>query len=129
MEPKHPDTEQRGLLCHIVTPIGMLGYGFDNNDLEKGIEIALATNAPTAIIVDAGSTDGGPNTLALGGKITPRSSYERDLRKLIRAVKVYRVPLLISSAGRDGSDAHVEEVLGIIDEIQGSEDQRLKNIL
>jgi hypothetical protein len=123
MHCNHPDTEKPGLLCQIVTPIGMLGYGFDVDDLEKGLGIALATNAPTAIIIDSGSTDGGPNKLALGEMTTPRSSYERDFRKLIRAVKTYRVPLLISSAGGDGSDAHVKEFLDIIDEIQGSEDQ------
>ncbi|PCG89106.1 Protein of unknown function DUF1446 [Penicillium occitanis (nom. inval.)] len=123
MDPTHPDTEKAGLLCQIVSPIGMLGYGFDVNDLEHGLEITLSTNAPTAIIIDSGSTDGGPNKLALGGTTTPRSSYERDLRKLIRAVKIYRVPLLISSAGGDGSDAHVKEFLDIIDEIQQSDDQ------
>ncbi|KAF4965476.1 hypothetical protein F66182_18020, partial [Fusarium sp. NRRL 66182] len=125
MDLNHPDTAQTGLLCQIVTPIGMLGYGFDVNDLEKGLEIALGNDAPTAIIIDSGSTDGGPNKLALGETTTPRSSYERDLRKLIRAVKMYRVPLLISSAGGDGSDAHVKEFLDIIDEIQRSEDQEL----
>lgn len=119
-----PDAEKPDLLCQIITPIGMLGYGFDVNDLEKGLEIALLTNTPTAIIIDSGSTDGGPNKLALGSTTTPRSSYERDLRKLIRAVKTFSVPLLISSAGGDGSDAHVKEFLDIIDEIQRSEDQQ-----
>lgn len=61
MDPTHPDTEKAGLLCQIVTPIGMLGYGFDVNDVEKGLGITLSTNAPTAIIIDSGSTDGGPN--------------------------------------------------------------------
>lgn len=107
-------------LCQIVTPIGMLGYGFDEAHLEHGIELALKVDAPTAIILDSGSTDGGPAKLALGSMTTPRSSYIRDLRKLIHAVQTYRVPLLISSAGGDGSDAHVKEFLNIVGEILSS---------
>lgn len=110
-------------LCHIVTPIGMLGYGFCCPDLEKGLEIALQSGSPTAIILDSGSTDSGPAKLALGSMTCPRSAYERDLRQLIRAVKKYCVPLLISSAGGDGSDAHVKEFLDIIREILESSDQ------
>lgn len=47
----------------------------------------------------------------------PRSAYERDLRQLIRLVQHYHVPLLISSAGGDGSDAHVNVFLEIIREV------------
>ncbi|KAJ5984540.1 hypothetical protein N7481_006639 [Penicillium waksmanii] len=111
-------------LCHIVTPIGMLGYGFSTPDLEKGLEIALQSGTPTAIILDSGSTDSGPAKLALGSMTCPRSAYERDLRQLICAVKKYRVPLLISSAGGDGSDAHVKEFLDIIRETLEAPDQR-----
>lgn len=111
-------------LCQIITPIGMLGYGIDTKDLEKGLEISLGTDAPTAIILDSGSTDSGPSKLALGSMTCPRSSYERDLKQLIHAVQTYRVPLLISSAGGDGSDAHVKEFLDIIGEILASPDQR-----
>lgn len=110
-------------LCHIVTPIGMLGYGFSTLDLEKGLEIALRSGSPTAIILDSGSTDSGPAKLALGSMTCPRSVYQRDLRQLICAVKKYRVPLLISSAGGDGSDAHVKEFLDIIRETLDAPDQ------
>ena len=47
----------------------------------------------------------------------PRSAYARDLENLILAVRQYGVPLLISSAGGDGTDDHVNEFLRIIDEI------------
>ncbi|KAJ8103698.1 hypothetical protein POJ06DRAFT_6033 [Lipomyces tetrasporus] len=113
----------RGPLCHIVTPIGMLGYGFSAPDLEKGLEIALQSGSPTAIILDSGSTDSGPAKLALGSMTCPRSAYKRDLRQLISAVKQYRVLLLISSAGGDGSDAHVREFLDIVREILEAPDQ------
>lgn len=114
-----------GPLCHIVTPIGMLGYGFCAADLEKGLETALQSGSPTAIILDSGSTDSGPAKLALGSMTCPRSAYERDLRQLISAVKKYRVPLLISSAGGDGTDAHVKEFLDIIQGILKAPDQML----
>lgn len=114
-----------GPLCHIVTPVGMLGYGFSVADLEKGLETALQSGSPTAIILDSGSTDSGPAKLALGSMTCPRSAYERDLRQLISVVKKYRVPLLISSAGGDGTDAHVKAFLDIIQGILKVPGQRL----
>ena len=95
----------------------MLGYGFDEAELELGLGLARRNGSPTAIILDSGSTDSGPAKLALGSMTTPRSSYERDLRKIIAAVKRHRVPLLIGSAGGDGSDAHVKVFLDIISEL------------
>lgn len=110
-------------LCHIVTPVGMLGYGFDEAELNNGLEISLSTGVPTAIILDSGSTDSGPAKLAFGSMTCPRESYERDLRKLVETVQRYRVPLLIGSAGGDGSNAHVKEFLNIISEILESQGQ------
>lgn len=111
-------------LCQIITPIGMLGYGFNVEDVEYGLHLSLETEAPTAIVVDSGSTDSGPAKLALGTMTCPRSAYERDLRQLIRLVRQYRVPLLITSAGGDGSDAHVDEFLDIIRDILEASDPR-----
>ncbi len=103
--------------CHIVTPIGMMGYGFDYDSVRSHLATLVATGTPTAIILDAGSTDGGPTKLALGELTSPRSSYERDLTKLLRLVDEFHVPLIFSSAGGDGSDEHVQKMLEIIDEI------------
>ncbi len=103
-------------LCQIATPSGMLGYDFDEallfNILEK-----RNTTIPTAIVVDSGSTDSGPSKLAMGTMTCPRASYKRDLTKLIQAFLKFRVPILISSAGGDGSNEHVDEFLVIIKEI------------
>lgn len=107
-------------LCCIVTPIGMLGYGFDVAELNHGIELSLAKGVPTAIILDSGSTDGGPEKLALGEMTQPRARYTQDLTKLIDAVCTFRVPLIIGSAGGDGSNAHVDAFLDIITEILSS---------
>ncbi len=103
-------------LCQISTPLGMLGYGLDENLLSASLERMNAT-IPTAIILDSGSTDSGPSKLAMGTMTCPRLSYKRDLTKLIKAALKFRVPLLISSAGGDGSNEHVDEFLIIIKEI------------
>ncbi|KAJ5315141.1 hypothetical protein N7476_005448 [Penicillium atrosanguineum] len=109
-------------LCQIITPIGMLGYGFNMADVEYGLQLSFQKDTPTAIILDSGSTDSGPAKLALGTMTCPRSAYERDLSQLIRIVRQYHVPLLISSAGGDGSDAHTDEFLDIIRDILKASD-------
>ncbi|KIW68419.1 hypothetical protein PV04_04367 [Phialophora macrospora] len=109
------ETPQR--LCNIVTPIGMLGYGLDQDQLDRGVEYCVATGAPTAIILDSGSTDGGPNNLALGTMTTSRQNYKRDLRKILSSSHRFQVPVLISSAGGDGSNEHVEVMANICQEI------------
>lgn len=101
----------------------MLGYGFR----EDWTEAALAScvnDAPTALILDSGSTDSGPSKLALGTTTCPRGAYERDLRKLLRLSMKYRVPVITSSAGGDGSDDHVDLFLEIIRGIADEEANR-----
>jgi hypothetical protein len=119
------DTTPLGLepLCHIITPTGMLGYGFDEFEINDALEYSLKCGVPTAIILDSGSTDSGPTKLALGSMTCPRTSYERDLRKLVNLIVKYRVPILIGSAGGDGSNAHVEELVNIVKEILSSFDK------
>jgi hypothetical protein len=104
-------------LCNIITPVGMLSYGFEEDVIREELEHLKTTNIPTALILDSGSTDSGPTKLALGTMTSPRSSYERDLRKLLSLIHDYHIPLIISSAGGDGQNAHVDEFLNIIQEI------------
>ncbi len=104
-------------LCQIITPVGMLGYGFEESLTEAAIQQFASVSTPTALILDSGSTDSGPSKLALGTMTCPRSSYERDIGKLLRLVVKYNVKLLVSSAGGDGSDEHVDEFIKIIREI------------
>lgn len=111
-------------LCRIITPIGMLGYGFDEAEIQDALESSVQSGIPTAIILDSGSTDSGPAKLALGTMTCPRASYERDLRKLITIIKKYRFPVLIGSGGGDGSDAHVKELVNIVEEILASPDNK-----
>jgi hypothetical protein len=104
-------------LCQILTPVGMLGYGFDETLTRKALQDLEVNLAPTALILDSGSTDGGPLKLAVGSMTTPRSAYERDFKKLMALSHEFHVPIIISSAGGDGADAHVDEFLNIIEEI------------
>ncbi|RVX67750.1 hypothetical protein B0A52_07873 [Exophiala mesophila] len=70
-------------ICQIVTPVGMFGYGFSEEWTEAALAKCVESTAPTAIILDAGSTDSGPTKLALGTTTCPYDAYERDFRKLI----------------------------------------------
>ena len=104
-------------LCQIITPVGMLGYGFDESLTKQALDSLKESPAPTALVLDSGSTDGGPLKLATGSMTAPRSAYERDFAKLLSLSHEFHVPVIISSAGGDGSDAHVDEFLDIIKEI------------
>ncbi|KAH8551562.1 hypothetical protein BGW37DRAFT_44703 [Umbelopsis sp. PMI_123] len=95
----------------ILTPIGMLGYGYSNTLVYKGLSMGAQ-----AIILDSGSTDSGPQKLAIGETTCPRESYVRDLSTLLDACWHHRVKVIIGSAGGDGSNAHVDEFVEIIDE-------------
>lgn len=109
--------------CNIITPVGMLGFGLHADQTDAALAAKIPNGAPTAIILDAGSTDGGPEKLALGNMTIPRETYVRDLKKLIPLVWKYKVPLIFSSAGGDGSDEHVEEMLEIVREVCEAENQ------
>ena len=110
-------------VCHIITPVGMLGYGFNEEWTEAALD-RCASDAPTALILDSGSTDSGPSKLALGSTTCPRGAYERDLRKLIRLSVKYHAPVITSSAGGDGSNDHVDLFLDIIRDIADEESNR-----
>ena len=96
----------------ILTPSGMLGYGFPVDHLKMGLALR-----PHAITIDSGSTDSGPQKLGLGEMTCSREAYVKDLEVLLEAQHEARVPLLMSSAGGDVSYLHVEVVRDIIVEI------------
>lgn len=108
-------------ICQVITPVGMLGYGFDEALTHYELSRLVPTGIPTAIILDSGSTDSGPQKLALGSMSCPRSAYGKDLDKLLRLVHTFRVPLIFGSAGGDGTDEHVEAIGEIIKEIASEE--------
>ena len=111
-------------ICHIVTPVGNLGYGFDEALTAHELSHLVPSGIPTAIILGSGSTDSGPEKLALGTMTCPRSAYINDLTKLLRLVHTFRVPLIFGSAGGDGSDEHVKLMREICEEIVAAEGNR-----
>ncbi|KAI0153059.1 hypothetical protein GGR57DRAFT_154567 [Xylariaceae sp. FL1272] len=104
-------------ICRIVTPVGMLGYGFDEVATWDAVEDSKQRGFPTALVLDSGSTDSGPSKLALGETSCPRTSYYRDLAKLLHIVHAHKVPLIISSAGGAGTNQQVDMFVEIIKEI------------
>lgn len=114
----------RERLCQIVTPVGNLGYGFVESEVETELEHLTGLVSPTAIILDSGSTDSGPSRLALGVTAVPRSHYERDIGKLVKLSIKYSVPLIISSAGGAGLDGQVDLFLDIIEKLAEAPENR-----
>ncbi|HRU04581.1 MAG TPA: acyclic terpene utilization AtuA family protein [Candidatus Brocadiia bacterium] len=96
----------------ILSPSGILGYGFPRASLERGLAGGL-----DMIGVDAGSTDPGPAYLGMGKCFVDRAAVKRDLELLIAAALGARIPLIIGTAGGSGAKVHVDGCLGVIDEV------------
>ncbi len=103
-------------LTTILTPTGMLGYGYPVQDfwdsLDRGVD---------AIVVDAGSTDPGPYMLGLDATLVTETSYASDLRPLLEAVHQRRIPLFISSAGGAGTNKQVDEMVALVQRLAEEE--------
>ena len=97
----------------ILTPNAMLGYGYRQDHFWYGVE----KYKPAAIIVDSGSTDGGPYKLGMNKMTCGRESYERDLSSILEACFFLKIKVLIGSVGGDGSNSHVDEMLSIVEGI------------
>lgn len=96
----------------ILSPCGILGYGFPPESFKNGIK-----DEPDAIVVDAGSTDAGPHKLGANTAIVSRQACKKDLEFILTAGYENNIPVIIGSAGGSGGKAHVEWTLDIIDEI------------
>jgi len=96
----------------ILSPCGMLGYGFPEESFRKGLEHGVH-----AVVVDAGSTDGGPHKLGAGVAIVSRRACKKDLEIILGESLPRKVPVIIGSAGGSGAKPHVEWTLDIIEEI------------
>lgn len=100
----------------VMTPSGMLGSGWPESTIERGLELGV-----DVITVDGGSTDSGPYYLGSGTAKTTAEAVARDLRSLLRAAARADVPLVIGSCGTSGTDAGVDWVAGMVDEILADE--------
>ena len=93
----------------ILTPTGMLGYGIPKQWFQKGLELN-----PDVITADAGSTDSGPQKLALGSTTCSEEAYTKEIELLLDACHERKIPVYISSAGGDGSNGHVDLFVDIV---------------
>ena len=109
----------------IFTPIGCVGYGYSLQTFWN----TLDTYDVDAIICDAGSTDSGPQKLALGHTTVPKESYEADLEPMVATAHTYHVPVIITSAGGDGSNDHVDLLVDQIDAIVSKRQYRTLKVL
>ena len=96
----------------ILSPCGMLGYGFPIESFMNGIK-----ENPHGIIVDAGSTDAGPHKLGAGVSIVSRGAAKKDLEVIITNGTFNKIPIIIGSAGGAGAKKHVDWTLDIIDQL------------
>lgn len=100
------------MLTTIISPCGILGYGFPEESLRKAM-----TCQPDAIIVDAGSTDAGPHKLGAGVAIVSRQATKIDLSRLMAAAREGSIPLIVGSSGGSGAEKHTRWTLEIVEEI------------
>lgn len=98
----------------ILTPVGMLGYGFPPEDLARGME-----REPDAVILDSGSTDPGPYMLGGAHTMVRDRAYRRDLKLILEAIGEQKIPLLIGSAGGSGCRENVDYIVDVIRDVCG----------
>ncbi len=96
----------------ILSPSGILGYGFPEESFRRGVEMR-----PDLIACDGGSTDPGPYYLGSGQPFTNETAVERDLRLMLDAAMELHIPLIVGTAGGSGADVHVAREVGIVQRI------------
>lgn len=96
----------------LMATTGILGYGFTEEAFHAGVAMK-----PDLIACDAGSSDPGPHYLGSGTAFVSRAAAKRDLTLMVTAGLEHNIPVMLGSAGGSGSDAQVDWVLDILDEI------------
>ena len=87
----------------VLIPSGVLGLGFDEEALWRGVDAG-----PDLIAIDGGSTDSGPASLGTGTSKYSRSAIKAEWRVLMKARAQAGVPLVVGTCGTAGADAHVD---------------------
>ncbi|WP_240190469.1 acyclic terpene utilization AtuA family protein [Aeromicrobium sp. YIM 150415] len=105
----------------VLVPSGMLGAGINEAAVARGIALGA-----DVITVDGGSTDSGPYYLGSSTAKTTAAAVRHDLRIVLRASASAGIPLLIGSCGTSGTDAGVDWVAEIVDELLREENLTLK---
>jgi hypothetical protein len=100
----------------VLSASGQIGSGFLESSFARGIALA-----PHVIACDGGSTDAGPYHLGTGEPHFSRLGVKRDMRLMMLGRNQAGVPLIIGSCGFAGSDAGVDWMLDITQEIAREE--------
>jgi len=108
--------ELAGASFKVLVPSGVLGSGCPEEAMARGVSLA-----PDAIAVDGGSTDSGPFYLGAATSKMTRKATKNDLRQLMLARDRLGVPLLVGSCGTSGTDAGVDWMADICNEIAREE--------
>ncbi|MDM0014565.1 acyclic terpene utilization AtuA family protein [Variovorax sp. J22P168] len=93
----------------IVALNGCLGYGFEVESLQRGVDAR-----PHMFGADAGSTDAGPYYLGSGTSMVRREQVQRDLSFALAAARGAGVPLVIGSAGIAGGEPNLQAVREVL---------------
>lgn len=97
----------------VISTSGILGYGFPEESLQRGME-----RDPHVIGCDGGSTDGGPYYLG-SGRGSAGAAVKRDTGLMIKYGLKKNVPVIVGSAGVAGGAPHLAGMVDIIKEISG----------
>ncbi|HVZ45192.1 MAG TPA: acyclic terpene utilization AtuA family protein [Ramlibacter sp.] len=96
----------------ILAPTGMMGAGFGQAALERGMSMK-----PDAIAVDAGSTDPGPYHLGSGVPLYSDGIIKREIEALLPVARAAGIPFVVGSAGGAGTNAQVDRVCELVREV------------
>jgi hypothetical protein len=116
-----PPPDAHETTVRVLVPVGMLGGGFPAASVERGIALGA-----DVIAVDGGSTDSGPHYLGTATAKTAWAAVARDLRILIPAAHRASIPVIVGSCGTSGTDAGVDWVYDIAQDVALAEDLPLR---
>ena len=83
----------------VLIPSGVLGLGFDEAALWRGVDLA-----PDLIAIDGGSTDSGPASLGTATSKYSRAASKAEWRVLMQARARAGVPLVIGACASSTCD-------------------------
>ncbi|MDB5471809.1 MAG: hypothetical protein JWR84_3369 [Caulobacter sp.] len=96
----------------VLVPTGALGAGCPEDAFQRGVSLG-----PDALAVDAGSTDSGPYYLGAAVSKMTDAATKADLRQLMLARDKLNVPLIVGSCGTSGTNAGVDWMARLCEEI------------
>jgi len=105
----------------VLVPAGMLGAGFAESTIERGLSLGAEV-----IAIDGGSTDSGPHYLGSSTSKSAAGAVARDLRSLLKAAARAGIPLIVGSCGTSGTDDGVDWVASIAHDVMAREGLDLK---